>query len=63
MIPLVVRFAQRIPPVSPEILRCDEERQIVQVLANGNWIDRLTAGGQGPYTKHTRTKNETTDDE
>ena len=63
MIPFILRFAQQIPSVSPEILRYDAERQIAQVLECGNWVDRLTAGGQETSTKFTKVKTETTDDE
>jgi hypothetical protein len=63
MIPLILRFANKIPTVSPEILRYDAERQIAQVMEGGNWIDRLTAGGQEASTRFTKVKAETTDDE
>jgi hypothetical protein len=63
MNPIILRFAQRIPPAKPEILRYDAERQIAQVLEGGNWVDRLTVGGQGENTKCTKVQNETTDDE
>lgn len=63
MNPIILRFAQRIPPVSPEVLRYDAERQIAQVLEGGNWVDRLTVGGQGEGTSFTRVQAETTDDE
>jgi hypothetical protein len=62
MIPLILRFAQRIPPVIPEILRYDAERQIALVLENGIWIDRITAGEREQGTRLTRVKAETTDD-
>ena len=64
MIPFILRFAQQIPPVSPEMLRYDAERQITQLLDNGNWVDRLAVGGRaGENTRFTKVKTETTDDE
>jgi hypothetical protein len=46
MTPFILRFAQRIPPFNPEILRYDHERQVAQVSVGGNWLGRLTVGGQ-----------------
>ncbi|MBN9662265.1 MAG: hypothetical protein J0H49_28970 [Acidobacteria bacterium] len=63
MNPIILRFAQRIPAASPEVLRYDAERQIAEVLEGGQWVDRLTVGGQGASTKFTKVKNETTDDD
>jgi hypothetical protein len=63
MIPFILRFAQQIPLINPEVLRYDPDRQIAQVQERGNWIDRLAAGVQEASTKITRMNNETTDDE
>lgn len=63
MTPLILRFAQRIPSVVPELLRYDAERQIAQVLEDGKWIDRLVSGAPGENTRCTKVKTETTDDE
>lgn len=62
MNPFILRFAQLIPPISPEILRYDAVRQIAQVLDGGIWVDRLTTGGPGDKTKVTEVRSETTDD-
>jgi len=63
MIPFILRFAQRIPPICPEILVYDAERQVALVLVEGTWVDRLTANEQGAGTRITEVTNETTDDE
>ena len=64
MIPFIFRFAQKIPPSAPEVLRYDAQRQITQIMENGNWIDTTTARAKvGKGTRFTRVKAETTDDE
>jgi hypothetical protein len=62
MIPLIVRFGEKIPLVPPEVLRYDPKRQLPQVLEDGRWIDRIEAGGREGTTRVTCVQAETTDD-
>jgi hypothetical protein len=62
MSPLILRFAETIPTVSPEILRYDSERQLAQVLVDGNWVDRITVGALDASTRFSKVPTETTDD-
>ncbi len=64
MTPFLFRFAQLIPDEPLPLLRYDAVRQLSQVFIDGEWIDAADYGGDvAKYSRVTRTKPETTDDQ
>jgi len=64
MTPYLFRFAQPIPGAPLPLLRYDVARQLSQVLIDGAWTDAADYNGDvARYTRMTRAKPETTDDE
>lgn len=62
--PFITRFAMPIGGSEPQPLRYDAERQISQLLVNGEWLDATSTGmTTGGSTRHTKVNNETTDDD
>lgn len=63
MIPLILRFANKIPASAPEVVRYDSQRQIAEVLDRGEWVDRLIVCGLEASTMVTMVNAESTDDQ
>jgi hypothetical protein len=62
-LPFLFRFAKPIPHQTLSPLRYDSQRQISQILVEGEWIDTPDAPAEPmSTTRFTRTPRETTDD-
>jgi hypothetical protein len=63
-VPFIFQFAKPLDGTTARILRYDAQRQLSQVLVDGQWVDGSEAHNEtAAETRLTRVRAETTDDE